>query len=314
MDLEQAAAFYRRKGYNPLPSKDCGGRLHPPFRYGDARDEGLSAESFAEIANRLECDAIQVATGPRHRLVVVDLDGPMSRRVWDTWTRHRNDPPTWAVQHNPEGGMHLWYSVRESAVIPFKTWLWWQGETPHESNHNAIEVLGEGNLIVSPPSVSPKSGKPYRFLPGRGPREIGMPAMLPEWLADMIAARSARESRPVVKPSLVRPDATPVSRVGLDWDDVRNAIPDKVGLLESWGVRVVSRRPSSKGWYTARSIFREDKHPSASVNEFGDYWEPDMASGCMSIFQVAVALGLYRSFPEAVDGIGLQFGVEKRNV
>jgi hypothetical protein len=312
MTAGEWADRYRAASFNPLPSKDCGGRLHPPFRYGHARDNGLSPASFARLADRLDCRAVQVPTGSKWGLLVIDLDGPMAVDVWRAWSLHRDNPPTWAVQHDPAGGMHLWYSVARDAALPFKTPLWWLGETAETSGHNCIEALGDGNLIVAPPSVSPKSGLPYRFLPGRGPDDIAAPAPLPGWVAAAIAKHASAPApveAPGRMPVVASGSGAPVPRLHLDWSEVRDHIPDKVGLLRSWGVRVVATKPGGKGWYAARSIFREDRRPSAAVNELGDYWEPQYGSRCLSIFQVAVAIGLYRDFAEAVDGLGIQHGV-----
>jgi hypothetical protein len=312
--VARQAATYRAMGFNPLPSRLIAGRIRPSFKtYAKLRDEGIGES----ILRSWWGTHVQVATGSRWGLAVIDLDGPMAVEVWRLWGMHRDTPPTWAVQHDPAGGMHLWYAVPKDEPLPFKTAIWWLGDTAERSGHNCIEVLGDGNLIVAPPSVSPKSRRPYRFLDGHGPKDIERPAPLPAWVAALIAKHEGAR-RAAVQPAGALPVLAPEVRSGvrgepprlnLDWGPVRDAIPDKIALLRSWGVRVVSTKPGARGWYVARSIFREDRNPSAAVNELGDYWEPQYGSKCLSIFQLAVTLGIYRSFAEAVDGIGYQHGV-----
>src|SRR5690606_22440033 len=52
-------------------------------------------------------------------------------------------------------------------------------------NGAALDVLGDGGYVVAPPSIHPKTGKPYRWL---NDREI---APLPDWLIAVCAARAA---------------------------------------------------------------------------------------------------------------------------
>jgi hypothetical protein len=298
-DVARAAAWaahYKVMGLNPLPSRAIDGRIRPALRaYTDLRDKGIGDS----ILRRWWTDCIQVCLG---KVVVVDLDGPAARQVWREWSMHRRDPPTWEVEHDPAGGMHLWYATE--ATLPFKTVLWTEGD----GLHSAVEVLGDRNLIVAPPSRSPKSGNRYRFRPGRGPRQIERPAPLPGWVLRAVEnarplAQEARVPLPRPEPALLPRHAGP----HYEWRSVQAAIPDPLEVLAGWGVRVVGGPTPGSDWVAARSIYREDRHPSASVSHrTGCYKEP--GAKALSIFDLGVALGVYPDLCHAIDDLGRRFG------
>src|SRR4051812_14468511 len=101
----RAAEWFRKQGYNPLPSDPS--HRHPLYSYARLRDEGVPAERFGRW--RFSQGFLQVATGARWGLAVVDLDGPTAQLVWDGQSRYRGGPPTWEVS-TPSGGRHLWFS------------------------------------------------------------------------------------------------------------------------------------------------------------------------------------------------------------
>lgn len=308
------AAWYRGKGWNVLPSKDCGGRFHPPFRYAHARDHGLSAASFRRIAASQGCTALQLALGVRWNLCVADLDGPEAVEVWSDLTRFR-PVVTWEVERQSGGGRHLWFRIPSYvAALPHATWIWHL----EGLEHTGIEVLGDGSLILAPPSV--RGQTQYRFRKGRGPDEIAEPAELPLWLVELV--RCAEEARRVPEPHVtrVRSDEahlTLVKRRGgphLDWEHVV-AVADPVALAAAVGVRVVGR-PNRSGWAPCRSVFREDRKASAMLlararNGVPLYWDPaSLGARSVDVFSLAVLTGRYASWGEAVDGIGRAMGVD----
>ncbi len=84
-------------------------------------------------------------------------------------------------------------------------------------------------------------------------------------------------------------------------------MPDKVGLIRSWGVRVTGRR-SGGGW-EAHAIHREDNHPSAVVFEDGSYWDPWLPDGrAISLYDLGVELGIFRTWLDALKHLGAQYG------
>jgi len=303
--LRQHAETYRRRGFNPLPSRADGRSIHPPFRYTRARDEGLPPHAFLELAAKFECDCVQVPTGQRWGLVVVDLDGPEAVCVWRTWTLHGPRARTWRVQHDPCGGMHVWFASKES--FPRATVLWEDGE-----KHSRIELLGDGALIVAPPSVSPKSGNPYAFLPGSGPDDVPRPALLPDWVADLAHAKQAELST-LTPPPVVRTPC-PVSTLTAgrppryDARAVANGVTDPIGLARRLGLRVVDDQPNRSGWCRARSLFKTDETPSAMLGVRSDafgfrWWEPDLGRS-IGALDVVCLLGLAQTRSEAVAVIG----------
>jgi hypothetical protein len=91
-------------------------------------------------------------------------------------------------------------------------------------------------------------------------------------------------------------------------DDVLDAIADKAALARSWGLRIVARKPSPKGWLTCHAIDREDAHPSASFHPVTGVYNDHGELRRLAFFDLAVALGAYPSWLEAVQGLGARFG------
>lgn len=304
-DVIECARWYIEAGFNPLPSKfvEEHGKVYPPFYYAKARDDGLSERSFEELAERLECDRIQVATGAKWGLVVVDLDGWEAREVWREWTRHQKLPPTWEVEHDPECGKHLWFASNEE--VPHKTVLW-GGE-----GHRAIEVLGDRNLIVAPPSVSPRTGRPYRWIDGHSPNDCPL-ADLPWFVLDAIRRQTpALPAREAV--ALPRMPLAPLAVGGHceraeveKWMDV-----ESVAL--KLGIRFAAPGWNAVGWRKCYRRFREERHPSASLRHDGLYWEPDLSSKkgreTLNLFDIAIEVGAARDYCHAVDLIGQWSGI-----
>lgn len=309
---------YVGMGYNPIPARPIqtkkGGKLRirpSMLKFTEVREEGIGIS----ILEKWWTPCIQLSLGWKHDLVIVDLDDAKAVEVWGMMCLHREPIRTWKVQHDPHGGMHLWFRNPPGLVLPFATVIWeLEGE-----KHTAIEVLGDRNLIVAPPSVSPRSGLPYAFLPGCGPEDIEEPAMLPDWVVSKVYEKSSKreEERRVI--STVRADSRKVEKPvypshgmkrlpSYDWEDVLPAIMDKVGLAESWGVRFASRTPNQAGWVRCHSIFREDNNPSAMFGaDKGGYWEKDMGQRPMSLFDLMIHRGFATSRYDAIQKLGFQF-------
>jgi hypothetical protein len=299
-DLRQArfcAGLYRDMGFNPLPSRP--GAKRPALRkFSRLRDEGIPPR-FLE---RWWTPNVQICLGVRWGLCVLDLDGSIAVQTWRTWAAVRGVPPTWAVQHDPAGGMHLWFSVPASIdSIPFKSVLW---QLPHVK-HASIELLGDRNLVMAPPSVHPTTGQPYRWLPGLGPGTLHNPAPLPLWLLDLIPARPVPE---ILLMPLARPTLAPVGRY--DRSEVRDAIRDKLSLAVSWGLRLAGQGANDAGWISCRAVGRPDEHPSASFSpDSGSYWEP--GKKVISLFDLGVLLGAYTDWASAVNDLGRRYHVRE---
>jgi hypothetical protein len=307
-DVDEARAWavrYKQQGWQPLPAREIDGRVRPALkRYTHIRDGG--SRSIPD--RRWWTSAVQVATGSRWGLVVLDLDGPMAREVWGDLCRFRVCPPTWEVERDSSGGKHLWFRVPPgSAPWPHRTVLW----RLDGAGHCGIELLGDRNLIVAPPSV--RGDTRYRFLPGRCPDSLPQPAALPGWLADMLRNAAEPEPAPPPRPLPVLPRP---SRSGphLDWRDVV-ARAEPLALASLLGIRPASDRPNAAGWMACHSAFREDRHPSASLwcraATVPRYWDANaLGPRSVDLFTLSVLMGRYASWCEAVDGIGEIVGVQ----
>lgn len=286
------ARFYRDAGFNPLPKLPTANR---PWlkRVTKLRDDGIGEG----ILENWWADGIQLATGGIWRLLVIDLDGTEAVEVWRDWTLHRRMPRTWEVLSGSGTGRHLYYLLPSEAEVR-KMVLWYGGK------HKAIEALGTGSLAVAPPSFHPATGLRYGFAPGCSPHDLPRPADVPAWLL-YLCLQKPPEPEPAPLPRRSAPRGTRRKGKGHDWEDVKRSIHDPVSLAKSWGVRVASSAPNPADWLSCHSIYRPDKNPSASLSSRdGSYWEPFLGRKPHSLFQLAVELGIYRSFSEAVNALG----------
>ena len=287
------ASLYRLRGMNPLPSRPDAKR--PVIRYADLWDKPLSADEF----DRLATTNIQVMTGRFWRLLVIDLDGSEAKARWAQWGR---TPDTW-ITHSGGGGWHLWFRLPEAYPVPLPKAFLWRGD----GEHQAIERLCDQSLVMAPPSIHPKTGERYRFLDTRhSPRKLAMPADCPAWVL---------RTRPITTQPLIlaipaRMPITPAratEATRLDRDQILDAVRDKIGVAQSWGVRFAGR-PSPKGWVPCHAIGRDDQHPSAAVHkESGLY--VDKGSGLkLSFFDLGVQMGIYRDWRDAATDLEAKRG------
>jgi hypothetical protein len=303
----RAGEWYCRRGYNPLPSRRDAKR--PPMTYAHLWEVPIKMSLWDHFPE----PNVQVMTGRRWKLAVVDLDGEEAIETWRAMTSIFTVPRTWKSAHAPTTGGHIWFGLPEgmSSTSAGRKTLW---EIPGEK-HKKIELLGDRCLITAPPSRHVVTGRRYRWLKGHSPRDIPTPAPAPHWLLAMpdireIGKKTAPEPelRPV--PSFDRPRR---EGMGPAWRDVLATIPDFVALAELWGVRFASREPNHAGWCACHCISRPDRHPSASFSPVsGAYWEPGLPKP-ISFFQLGVELGKYRDFHDAVMTLGEAFGVEAKH-
>lgn len=289
------AGFYRLRGLNPLPSRADAKR--PMVRFAQWWDEPAPADLFDQHPTT----NVQVMTGRRWRLLVIDLDGPEARDWF--YGLGRPVPTTWAT-HSGGDGLHLWFRLPEGFTTPMPKAFLWKGK----GKHAAVERLCDRSLIMAPPSIHPTTRKRYRFLTTwQSPARIPLPAPCPGWVlllrpleAERPAVRVATSPKPVAVPAPGRFRSA----------EVLDAIRDKINLAESWGLRIASRRPNHAGWCQCHAIGREDRSPSASISaETGRYWEPGERS--IGFFELAVMLGAYLDWRDAVADLGRRFGTRE---
>lgn len=290
------AEFYRARGLNPLPSRSDAKR--PFIRYADRWESQVPAGEFDRHSPR----SMQIMTGRFWGLLVIDLDGEQARAKWREWTSARRNPRTW-ITHSGGRGWHVWYAVpREGPALP-KSTLWRPDPSqPRVKGEPAIERLGDHSLVMAPPSLHP-NGRRYRFLDKpHSPATLPMPAACPEWLLRLPNV----DGRPVL-PKPPMPTAPRRPRVAttrrFNRSDVLDAIPDKVALARSWGLRLTGRRYPS-GLWQCHAIDRDDRNPSAAIHERTGVYR-DYGSGLrLSLFDLAVARGVYADWQDALNDLG----------
>jgi len=235
------------------------------------------------------------------RLLVIDLDG---WEAIDRWRHMGRCPRTW-VSHSGGGGRHLWFRL-PIVDEPIGKAILWRGEGPHE----AIERLCDQSLVMAPPSIHPATGERYRFLSKReSPLGMGLPADCPAWVFRLRPVQITTHLRNHMgvrgNTTNTSPRAATETSGQFDRNQVLEAIPNKLDLVHSWGVRLTGR-PNAKGWAPCHAIDREDIHPSAAVHEAsGSY--VDHGSGVkLSLFDLGASLGIYTDWKDAINQLGEQ--------
>jgi hypothetical protein len=296
-------AFYRMRGLNPIPS--CPTEKKPLIRFADRY--GWDTKLPDDTLEKHPTTNLQVMCGRPWGLLVIDLDGDEAARRFAE--RAGGLPRTW-VSHSGGGGRHVWFTIEHEGPELPKAILW-KGDGPHE----AIERLGDRSLVIAPPSIHPKTGLRYEWLDrahsplGHG---LGRPAPAPDWLLawpPVDARPTLRVPPSVARITRQRPitiDARITPGVRADRNDVLAAIPDKIGLARSWGVRFAGR-PTTRGYWPCHAIDRDDDRPSAAVRAHDGYYVDRGTDRRLTFFDLAIALGVYRDFREALDDLGSRY-------
>ena len=168
---EQAALDYLDRGWSVIPIHEKAKRPAVPWKVYQKRH--AKKKTVHEWFRRSPNYNVGIVTGELSGLVVVDVD---PRHDGDK-SLHRleqeNGPlPVTLESITGGGGRHLYFAHPGSEV------------------HNRVGILagidlrGDGGCIVAPPSIHP-SGKPYRWVKGRGPGQANI-AQMPDWLLGMI--------------------------------------------------------------------------------------------------------------------------------
>lgn len=290
-EARESALWYRdAMGWNPLPS--LANEKRPSICYSEYRTNLVPEWVY----RNWDQPNVQLVCGARWGLAVIDIDGALAVQAWQSMTLHRPNPMTWCVLTG-SGGWHQYYTVPSKIhSLPSRT-LWESSE-----RHSKVELLADKRLVVAPPSRHVESGNPYLFI--RGPRDQASPALLPTWVMDLPAVGPPKaEWTPCRQAPPVAPADLPEGH--FDRRAVLAAIPDKLGLAASWGLRIV--REGTQGWWICHAIDREDSHPSASIHsESGCYFEPGVGRR-HNLFGLAVALGRYRDWREACNHLGSKY-------
>lgn len=286
--------FYRLRGLNPLPSRTDAKR--PMMRYTEYWD----ALAPDHLIDRFPTTNLQIMTGRRWRLLVIDLDGP---EAIERWQAADVTPLTW-ITHSGGGGRHLWFRLAPDHPRPLPKAVIWRGG----GEHSAIERLCDRSLVMAPPSIHPRTGERYRFLDRRhSPARLPLPAECPGWIL-RLRPEPVPHKTPIVR--VDRPVSVPrptlIESRPLDRRRILDAIHDKIGLVQSWGVRF--DRDTGREWVPCHAVDREDANPSAAISRTsGSY--VDLGSGLrLSLFDLGVHLGIYHDWREAASDLGARYG------
>jgi hypothetical protein len=309
----QCALHFRKLGYNALPSK---ARLKAPDldRYADHWDRPLPDSVYESWKAR----NVQLMTGVRWRLCVVDCDGEEARAVWAAMCReHGHEPRTWTVETGG-GGLHAYYTLpdRLDACPSRRLWGLWDTYAGRDHRgdwlkHREVRLLGDHALVIAPPSAHVETGRPYRFLDGLGPRRWERPAEAPGWLVRFpaIVAPRCTEDRPA--PRVDVPARRPASNgQSFGRRDVLDAIgPRKHEVAARYGLRLAARGPNPKGWVCCHAFDRADRVPSASIHHQTGVYHDQRDDRRLSFFDLLARLAPL-DFPDwraAVNALGAEW-------
>ena len=303
--MAEHARRYRAMELNPLPSRRDVKR--PCMKtYHEVRDNGIPDWMLEKWWG----ENCQLATGVRWNLVVVDLDGPEAIRVWSAWCRRHGCPATWTVERDASAGRHLWFRPPAGVERATTGVLWGVRKAGGGwAKGSKVELLGDGSLVIAPPSRHVRTGQPYEFVVG--PDDLPEPAPLPGWVWSM-ASRPACQALTALPPVPSRSEVV-APRPHHDKRAVLAAIPEaaRVHLAEQFGVRFASHHPNALGWCRC---YRDegDRNPSAGFNVGSGYWWAAGVGRC-SLFELGVRAGAYPDLCGAIDALGDVFiGTHRR--
>lgn len=317
----RCAQGYRSLGYQPLPSKmDVKGPMLPSF--AEFWDRPLPDWHYR--ADEWKTTNIQLMTGCRWKLMVVDCDGDEAIRVWERMMAHHGGAPETWVSRTGGGGLHFYYAVPDwlDACPSRRLWgVWdtWAGTQESKpgspmkgdwQKHKEVRVLGDQALVIAPPSIHVETGKPYHFQ--FGPDRMKAPAPAPGWLLKMPEIKRPECVEKYAPPSF--PTEGPRIAPGAFFrrEEVLAAIPSPIDVVRSWGVRVASSGPDGKGWWKVHAFDRDDDRASCQFHDRDAVFWDGREKTTLSLFDLGVAMNHFTTWQECRDALGAQFITGKR--
>lgn len=306
------ARRYAAMGLNPLPSRPYEKRPALP-RYRQYLTEPIPRRWLDDWrwAN------LQIPCGVRWGIAVLDIDGPEAMRQWISWC---GSLASWDVgsgcpwssaapvmrdgQEDFSGRRHLWFTIPAGMESCPTTVLWSRDEA--RKGHPEIKVIGDGGLVVAPPSVHPERKTQYQWLDHRNSPENGPPCRLPGWLLERVS-ESRRRVPAAPPPPASCPRREPKS-LGYSHGEVLAALGDgKLAIAEAHGLRVAG--PTRSRFVRCHAADRPDETPSCSLDRTtGRYFDWALNTSC-SFFDLLCLLDP-SSFPtwrSACDRLGLEY-------
>lgn len=123
---------------------------------------------------------VGLVTGTVSGLVVLDVD---PRHGGEHSLRALGESGRTVEAETGGGGRHYYYR-HPGGVVRGKVAV-----------RPGLDLRADGGLVVAPPSIHP-SGRPYRWVAGRGPEEVAL-APMPDWLRQLVDEETARRGHPV---------------------------------------------------------------------------------------------------------------------
>lgn len=300
---QRCAQAYRDMGLSPLPSRRD--RKAPTIEFDRYKSEPLEPWRF----DRWGTTNIQLMTGVTAygpvKIAVVDCDGKQAISKW-SYICQRNSfdlSSTWSVNSGSGTGRHFYFRLPENVTSCPSRMIWGVWDTYGKDGrgswqkHKEIRLLADDNLAIAPPSIHVETRKRYSYLQ---PKPLAADIQLaPEWLTAMPAAAKPSE------PTLMLWQSSTSSQF-LSTRQILDRIQDKLGLAQSWGLRVTGRGKES-GWVSCRAATREDNNPSATFNLKTGYYDDFAAGESCSLFDLGVLLGQFSDWRDCARWCEEQF-------
>jgi hypothetical protein len=301
-------------GLVPLPSETDDKRpLRSLGPYGVFRASGVP--DWVYTPEHWTTPNIQLFCGARSagwcKIVVIDCDGERARTVWRLLCEsHGFAPDTW-VALTPSGGRHFYFRLSDTVLECPTRLLWGLWDTYGDDGrgawaaHQEVRLLGEGALVVAPPSTHVKIGTEYAWAPGRGPLDRD-PAEAPPWLL-ALPGIVAPNTEPT-DPDRIVPRVRHVRAVGgrFSIKELREMVANnltpsqRVEYARLWGLRFAGDTPSANGWRECHRAGAKDRTPSAGFHAESGVYRDAKDGGTMSFFDLATELGAFGHWTEAV--------------
>ncbi|SIO37814.1 Bifunctional DNA primase/polymerase, N-terminal [Singulisphaera sp. GP187] len=308
---------YRKVGLCPLPSRmDIKGPMLETYaEHYDAKP--VPEEIYSDWATT----NVQIITGTQSpsptKILVVDLDGPEALEAWQkiTWQKNHKDDPTWHSVTG-SGGHHIYFLLPDGLTECPSGIVWGLYDTWGKTGkgqwvkHKEIRILGDRALVVAPPSKHVETGKRYEFMMPHTPKINRLPAIAPDWLLSMPRLSTPRFTEP---PAPRKPVAyTRQSDRYYTREEVLDAVADQKFDIacREWGLVSACSGPNPAGWCSCFVPGREDARyakPSGSFHFRDGTFQDLKDKTAISMFDLAVVLGVFATWQEARDSLGDRF-------